>query len=199
MEDDRSLTDHVVGNRSTSSSSAPSAEKGEMEDDRSLTDHVSQDGGAMETVRSLTKSLELAPMLDVTTREFRYFLRLLTRRMTNWTEMVVDKTILHASDLDQHLGYCEAENPLVLQIGGNDPESCARASEIAWRQYGYKEVNLNVGCPSDRVSGKGEFGAVLMLKKDIVFNVVSAIRERCGGFAGANLDQESTSGASPSS
>ncbi|CAD7937145.1 unnamed protein product [Amoebophrya sp. A120] len=127
-----------------------------------------------------TKTLDLAPMLDVTTREFRYFMRLLSRRMVNWTEMHVDQTILHSDNLDYHLDYCRVEEPMVLQLGGNDPDTCAKATEIiAGEKYQYKHVNLNCGCPSDRVSGKGEFGAVLMKKPETVRDVMQAIAEAC--------------------
>ena len=74
--------------------------------------------------------------------------------------MVVDDTIHHAHNLEEHLGYDPEQHPIVCQVGGNSPELCGGATAIALKQYGYDEVNLNIDCPSERVSGKREFGAV---------------------------------------
>jgi len=121
--------------------------------------------------------LQIAPMMEVTYKDFRYFMRLLSRRAQLWTEMVVDDTILHNTETekcDRFLRYNEAEHPIVCQLGGSDPTKLAQAAEIVQR-YGYDEVNLNCGCPSSRVAGKGEFGCSLMKKKDVVREAIRAM------------------------
>ncbi|CAE7367311.1 dusA [Symbiodinium natans] len=121
--------------------------------------------------------LQIAPMMEVTYRDFRYFMRLLSRRAQLWTEMVVDDTILHNTEpekCDRFLRYHEAEHPIVCQLGGSDPRKLTQAAEIVQR-YGYDEVNLNCGCPSSRVAGKGEFGCSLMKKKDLVRDAIHAM------------------------
>lgn len=117
--------------------------------------------------------LQIAPMLDVSYRDFRYFMRLLTRRAQLWTEMIVDDTVLHNLEpvkCDRFLGYHQVEHPVVCQVGGSDPVKLAAVAPVVER-YGYDEINLNCGCPSDRVS-RGEFGCSLMKKKDLVRNIV---------------------------
>lgn len=120
--------------------------------------------------------MQIAPMMDVTYRDFRYFMRLLTRRAQLWTEMVVDDTVLHNLELvkcDRFLGFHAQEHPVVCQLGGSDPTKLAEVAQVVQR-YGYDEVNLNVGCPSCRVS-QGEFGCSLMKKKDVVRDIVHAM------------------------
>lgn len=111
-------------------------------------------------------------MMARTDRHFRYFLRLLTRRTLLYSEMVVYQAIEHG-DRDYLLGYDESEHPLVLQLGGDDPEGLARAARIA-QDWGYDEVNLNVGCPSDRVQS-GNFGVCLMKEPDTVARCIEAM------------------------
>ena len=121
--------------------------------------------------------LQIAPMMEVTYRDFRYFIRLLTRRTQLWTEMVVDDTVLHnlePAKCDRFLGFHEVEHPIVCQLGGSDPSKLAAAAEVAQR-YGYDEVNLNVGCPSCRVANKGEFGCSLMKRKEVVRDAIHAM------------------------
>jgi len=122
--------------------------------------------------------LQIAPMLDVSYRDFRQFMRILTRRAQLWTEMVVDNTLrfsqLEGRSLDAFLGFGECEHPVVCQLGGSDPSSLAEAAAIV-EQWGYDEINLNVGCPSDRVCGKGEFGASLMPRPELVRDCVHAM------------------------
>jgi len=120
--------------------------------------------------------LAVAPMMKWTTRHQRYFARLLAPRTTLWTEMVVDQTIVHRQD-DLHLffGHHESEHPLVLQLGGNSVEAMRTSAELA-QQWGFNEINLNVGCPSEKVAGKGEFGARLMLKPDLVREIVTTMQ-----------------------
>ncbi|MGI9311385.1 MAG: tRNA dihydrouridine(20/20a) synthase DusA [bacterium] len=115
----------------------------------------------------------VAPMLDVTDRHFRIFLRPLSRRMRLYTEMKTCGAILHG-ERERFLGFDARERPLALQLGGADPDelaACARLADAA----GYDEVNLNVGCPSARVKS-GEFGACLMAQPDRVARCVEAMR-----------------------
>jgi tRNA-dihydrouridine synthase A len=128
-----------------------------------------------------SKELHIAPMLHVSTREFRALLRILTKRATLWTEMVVDETVAHVAEdrLDEHLGSPEVPpQGVVCQIGGNDPELCGQAAKIV-ADYGYSEVNLNIDCPSERVSGQREFGACLMKKAELSRNILQAMRDSC--------------------
>eukprot|EP01056_Protomagalhaensia_sp_Gyna25_P005440 Protomagalhaensia_sp_Gyna_25__5439@NODE_710_length_2798_cov_491_571584_g552_i0_p1_GENE_NODE_710_length_2798_cov_491_571584_g552_i0NODE_710_length_2798_cov_491_571584_g552_i0_p1_ORF_typecomplete_len422_score64_47Dus/PF01207_17/6e59DHO_dh/PF01180_21/0_011_NODE_710_length_2798_cov_491_571584_g552_i01081268 len=103
------------------------------------------------------------------------FMRQLSSKCQLWTEMVVDSTVKFSEDLDRHLGFSPGEDPLVCQLGGNSAESLASASKVV-ETYGYKEVNLNVGCPSPRVAECGEFGAVLMRNPSRVRDLCSAMR-----------------------
>lgn len=115
----------------------------------------------------------VAPMLDWTDRHCRYFHRLLTRRSLLYTEMVVaDAAIFGARE--RLLGFDDAEHPIALQLGGSSPEKLAEASQIA-ADFGYDEINLNVGCPSDRVQS-GAFGACLMLEPDLVARIVEKMK-----------------------
>ena len=121
----------------------------------------------------LNRLIAIAPMLDWTDRHCRYFLRLLTGHALLYTEMVTTGAILHG-DRERLLAYDPAEHPLALQLGGSDPVELARCARIA-AGWGYDEVNLNVGCPSDRVRS-GRFGACLMAEPDVVAECVAAMR-----------------------
>jgi tRNA-dihydrouridine synthase A len=115
----------------------------------------------------------VAPMMDWTDRHCRVFHRLLTRRTLLYSEMVPAGAIVHG-DRERFLAYDESEHPVALQVGGSDPgdlEICARAAA----DYGYDEINLNVGCPSDRVQ-RGRFGACLMAEPVLVARCVEAMR-----------------------
>lgn len=112
-------------------------------------------------------------MMDRTDRHFRYFMRQITRRTLLYTEMVTTAAILHG-DRQRLLGFTLDEKPLVLQIGGDNPDDLALCSRIA-EDMGYDEVNLNVGCPSDRVKN-GNFGACLMAQPQRVADGVAAMR-----------------------
>ncbi len=118
-------------------------------------------------------SIAVAPMLDWTDRHCRFFLRLLTRRTWLYTEMITTGAVLRG-DRERLLAYDPAEHPLALQLGGSDPAELARCARIA-AEFGYDEVNLNVGCPSDRVQS-GRFGACLMAEPDLVAACVAAMR-----------------------
>jgi tRNA-dihydrouridine synthase A len=117
----------------------------------------------------------VAPMMDATDRHCRYFLRHLSRHALLYTEMVTIGAILHG-DREALLGFDSAEQPLALQIGGSAPQDMASVAVIA-EEFGYQEVNINVGCPSDRVKN-GHFGACLMAEPELVARCVSAMRER---------------------
>jgi tRNA-dihydrouridine synthase A len=121
----------------------------------------------------LDRLISVAPMLDWTDRHYRFFLRLLTRHTLLYTEMVTTGAVLRG-DRERLLGYDPAEHPLALQLGGSEPGELARCAGIA-AEFGYDEVNLNVGCPSDRVQS-GRFGACLMAEPDLVAECVAAMR-----------------------
>ena len=113
----------------------------------------------------IDRRLCVAPMMDWTDRHCRYFLRQLAPDARLFTEMVTAEALIHG-DLDRLLGYSAAESPLVLQLGGSQPDRLARAVARA-APWGFAEVNLNVGCPSDRVQS-GKFGACLMAEPELV-------------------------------
>jgi len=127
----------------------------------------------MPSPRGTLRALSVAPMMDRTDRHYRAFLRTLTSETLLYTEMIVAQAIIHG-DRDFLLGYDDVEHPLALQIGGDDPAMIAECSRIA-EGYGYDEINLNIGCPSDRVQ-KGRFGACLMHEPEQVARCVDAAR-----------------------
>lgn len=114
----------------------------------------------------------VAPMLDWTTRHCRYFHRQFSQHTLLYTEMVTTQAIIHAKY--DHLDFDLLEQPVALQLGGSDPEQLKNCATLA-EQRGYSEVNLNVGCPSDRVQN-GMFGACLMAKADLVAESVAAMQ-----------------------
>lgn len=120
------------------------------------------------------KLLAVAPMMDWTDRHCRYFHRLLTKEALLYTEMVVADALIHG-DVARHLDFSEQEHPVALQLGGSDPAKLVHAAKLV-EQWGYDEVNLNVGCPSDRVQS-GTFGAVLMRKPELVASCVAAMKK----------------------
>ncbi|MCE6969109.1 tRNA dihydrouridine(20/20a) synthase DusA [Cereibacter sphaeroides] len=124
-----------------------------------------------DTVRAAAR-LSVAPMMDWTDRHCRYFHRLMTRRTMLYTEMVTAPAVIHGAR-DRLLGYSGAEHPVALQLGGSDPAELAQAVRLA-APFGYDEINLNVGCPSDRVQS-GCFGAVLMERPRLVADCVAAM------------------------
>lgn len=115
-------------------------------------------------------------MMDWTNRHCRYFHRILTRNTLLYTEMVTTGAILHG-DAKRFLRFDDAEHPVALQLGGSDPADLAKCAKLAELE-GYDEVNLNCGCPSDRVQN-GSFGACLMLEPDLVADCVKAMRDAC--------------------
>jgi tRNA-dihydrouridine synthase A len=116
--------------------------------------------------------LSVAPMMDYTDRHFRYFLRQITQQTLLYTEMITTAAILHG-DRPRLLGFSWAEKPVALQLGGDDPKALAQCAQIA-ADFGYDEVNLNVGCPSGRVQN-GNFGACLMAQPQRVADCVAAM------------------------
>jgi tRNA-dihydrouridine synthase A len=114
-------------------------------------------------------------MMDWTDRHCRFFHRLLSAHALLYTEMITAAAILHGHR-DRLLGFSPEEHPVALQIGGSDPAHLAEAAAIG-EGYGYDEINLNVGCPSDRVQ-EGRFGACLMAEPDLVARCVAAMRDR---------------------
>jgi len=120
----------------------------------------------------IERQLSVAPMMDWTDRHCRYFHRLLAPSALLYTEMVTTGAIIHG-DAERFLAFNPKEQPLALQLGGSDPADLARCARIA-EQHGYDEVNLNLGCPSDRVQ-RGSFGACLMLEPALVADCVAAM------------------------
>lgn len=117
----------------------------------------------------------VAPMMDYTDKHARYFLRLIAKDALLYTEMLTTGAILKG-DRDYLLKYNAIEHPVALQLGGSDPADLAEAAAIG-ENYGYDEINLNVGCPSPRVS-KGRFGACLMLEPSLVAECIAAMRAK---------------------
>ena len=121
--------------------------------------------------------VSIAPMMDWTDKHCRYFYRLISKNVQLYTEMITTKAILRG-DKNRLLDFNDGENPLVLQLGGSDPKEMAECAIIA-EDWGYDEVNINVGCPSDRVLS-GSFGACLMKEPKLVAQCVEVMIERCG-------------------
>lgn len=118
------------------------------------------------------RRLSVAPMMDWTDRHCRFLHRLLSRNTLLYTEMVTAAAVVHG-DRDRLLGYHPVEHPVALQLGGSDPTLLAEATRVAC-DYGYDEINLNLGCPSDRVQS-GSFGAALMEKSQLVADCTAAM------------------------
>ena len=118
-------------------------------------------------------TFSVAPMMDWTDRHCRSFHRVLSKRTLLWTEMVTADAVIHG-DRDRLIGFSDHEHPIVLQLGGNEPAKMAEAARVA-EAFGYDEVNINCGCPSDRVQS-GAFGACLMREPKTVAACVSAMR-----------------------
>jgi len=121
----------------------------------------------------IDRKFSVAPMMEWTDRHCRYFHRLLTRRALLYTEMLTTGAVLRG-DRARLLGFDAFEHPVALQLGGSDPAALAQAARIG-EQFGYAEINLNVGCPSDRVQ-EGRFGACLMAEPKLVADSVAAMK-----------------------
>ena len=122
----------------------------------------------------INRKLSIAPMMDHTDRHCRYFLRLITRHTLLYTEMITATAILNGNR-ERLLAYSDSEHPLALQLGGSDPVELKQCATIA-EDYGYDEINLNVGCPSDRVQ-TGSFGACLMAEPQLVAECIAAMQK----------------------
>jgi len=120
-----------------------------------------------------TFRISVAPMMDWTDRHCRYFHRLLSPHATLYTEMVTTGAILFG-DAERHLRFSSQEHPVVLQLGGSDAPALAQSARTG-EDFGYDEINLNCGCPSDRVQ-KGKFGACLMAEPDLVAECIDAMQ-----------------------
>jgi tRNA-dihydrouridine synthase A len=121
--------------------------------------------------------LNVAPMIDVTDRHCRFFHRLLAPRARLYTEMITTGALTHG-DIHRHLDFSEQEHPVALQLGGSEPEALGRAARLG-EKWGYDEINLNCGCPSERVQ-KGSFGACLMAEPVLVADCVKAMQDAVG-------------------
>lgn len=121
----------------------------------------------------ISRKLSIAPMLDWTDRHYRYFVRLITRHTLLYSEMVTTGALIHG-DRERFLQFDPDEKPLALQLGGSDPVALAECARMA-QKWGYDEVNLNVGCPSDKVQS-GRFGACLMLEPALVAECIHAMQ-----------------------
>src|SRR5689334_4507934 len=130
--------------------------------------------GARPQMTSLHR-LCVAPMMDWTDRHCRYFLRQVSSTAFLYTEMITTGALLHG-DVERHLAFSPEEHPVGVQLGGSEPDDLARCAKLA-EDYGYDEVNLNIGCPSERVQ-RGAFGACLMAEPELVADCVRAIREK---------------------
>jgi len=116
----------------------------------------------------------VAPMIDWSDRHFRYLVRLLSKEALLYTEMITANAIIHGPE-ERLLAYSPEEHPISIQLGGSDPKGLAKAAKIA-ESFGYDEINLNVGCPSDRVQS-GRFGVCLMREAQLVADCLSAMSE----------------------
>ena len=122
---------------------------------------------------NINRKFTVAPMLDWTDRHCRYFHRLLTKQALLYTEMVTTGALLNG-DVERHLRFNAFEQPVALQLGGSESKEMAACARLA-EDYGYAEVNINVGCPSERVQ-KGAFGACLMAEPHLIADCVAAMQ-----------------------
>ena len=126
---------------------------------------------------AVKNKISIAPMVDRTDRNFRNFVRMINKDVLLYTEMITAQAVLNG-DLDYILGFDEVEHPIVLQIAATNPKEAYQAVKIA-EKYSYDEINLNVGCPSDRVSGN-MMGAYLMAFPEEVANIVKSMKDATG-------------------
>jgi len=119
-------------------------------------------------------ALCVAPMIDVTDRHCRFFHRLLAPRARLYTEMITANALMHGN-VQRHLDFDASEHPVTLQLGGSEPDALAHSARLG-KQWGYDEINLNCGCPSERVQ-KGAFGACLMAEPSLVADCMKAMQD----------------------
>ena len=120
----------------------------------------------------MSKSISVAPMMDCTDKHEIYFLSLISKNVHLYSEMIVANAIIRG-DRNKLLSFKKITNPVILQVGGSDPGELAEACKIS-EDYGYKEINLNLGCPSKKVQ-KNKFGACLMQEPDLVARCIEAM------------------------
>jgi len=131
----------------------------------------------MKPIDTINRRFSVAPMMDWTTSDYRVFARLLSKETLLYTEMVTTGALLKGDNPERFLRYEECEHPLALQLGGSDPIALAQCAKLA-EQYGYDEVNLNAGCPSDRVQNS-LIGACLMAHPNKVKDAMKAMQDAC--------------------
>ena len=137
-----------------------------------------------ENVPSTSRALlSIAPMMEYTHNHFRYLCRLLSKRVWLWTEMEVDMTLKHVPvELrNKYVDFTLNQHPLVMQLGGSDADALGFSASLA-KPHGYDEINLNCGCPSEKVAGKGCFGATLMRDPDLVAECCAAMAKNADGI-----------------
>ena len=130
----------------------------------------------MDIKNKINRKVSVAPMMDCTDRHDRYFLRLISKNVMLYTEMVVTKAVLRGNK-HKLLKFNNLEKPLALQVGGSDKKELAEVAKIA-EDYGYDEVNINLGCPSKKVQ-KNSFGACLMKEPDLVSECLAEMKNSC--------------------
>ena len=130
----------------------------------------------MDTKKIINRKISVAPMMDCTDRHDRYFLRLISKNVMLYTEMVVTKAVLRG-DKHKLLMFNDLEKPLALQVGGSDKKELAEVAKTA-EDYGYDEININLGCPSKKVQ-KNSFGACLMKEPDLVSECLAEMKNSC--------------------
>lgn len=183
---DDSIGDNIVADYSDGDSNGDGADEEKKEENKESDGRCKIVGTQPAAVGSLEiigdglkedKELHIAPMLDYSKREFRKLFSILSTKLVVWTDMVVDDTIAHSAQLEDILEPDrDLPNRQVCQIGGNSPELCGNATQVVELVYGYDEVNLNIDCPSDRVSGEREFGAALMKKVEKAYSVLESMQ-----------------------
>jgi len=126
--------------------------------------------------KKINRKISVAPMMDCTDRHDRYFLRLISKNVMLYSEMVATKSAIHG-DRKRILGFREEEKPVALQVGGSDKNELREVAKLA-EQYGYDEININLGCPSKKVQ-KNSFGACLMKEPDLVAECINSMVNSC--------------------
>jgi len=126
------------------------------------------------TIKSITPRISVAPMMDWTTKDYRFFARLFNPNVVLYTEMVTTGAIIYGG-ANRHLDFNQQEHPIVLQLGGSNPQDLATCTKMA-EDWGYNEVNLNVGCPSDRVQNN-KIGACLMAEPNLVAECIHSMQK----------------------
>ncbi|MCV6613784.1 MAG: tRNA dihydrouridine(20/20a) synthase DusA [Cellvibrionaceae bacterium] len=131
----------------------------------------------MKVSTKIYRRFTLAPMMDWSDRHCRYLWRLISRHAVVYSEMVTTGALLNNKQLERYLGFNQAEHPIALQLGGSDPAALGACAKLA-EDWGYDEVNLNCGCPSDRVQ-EGKIGAILMAEPQLVADCIKAMQDSC--------------------